>query len=49
MINFLKDILNKLNDALDSDKTDMEQSLDLLYAIQDRLEKKIEELESEEE
>lgn len=49
MINFLKDILNKLNDALDSDKTDMEQSLDLLYAIQDRLEKKIKALESEEE
>lgn len=47
MINFLKDILNKLNDALDSDKTDTEQSFDLLYIIQDRLEKKIRELESE--
>ena len=49
MINFLKDILNKLNDALDVDKTDAEQSFDLLYVIQNRLEKKIEELESEEE
>ena len=49
MINFLKDILNKLNDALDVDKTDAEQSFDLLYVIQDRLENKIEELESEEE
>lgn len=47
MINFLKDLLNKLNDALDSDKTDMEQSLDLLYVIQDRLEKKIKAIESE--
>lgn len=49
MINFLKDILNKLNDALDSDKTDAEQSFDLLYIIQERLGKKIKELESEEE
>ena len=49
MINFLKDILNKLDDALDVDKTDAEQSLDLLYIIQERLEKKIEELESESE
>lgn len=49
MINFLKDILNKLNDALDVDKTDAEQSIDLLYIIQERLEKKIRELESEEE
>lgn len=49
MINFLKDILNILNDALDVDKTDTEQSFDLLYVIQDRLENKIEELESEEE
>ena len=49
MINFLKDILNKLNDALDVDKTDAEQSFDLLYVIQDRLENQIEELESEEE
>lgn len=49
MINFLKDILNKLNDALDSDKTDAEQSFDLLYIIQERLVKKIGELESEEE
>ena len=49
MINFLKDILNKLDDALDVDKTDAEQSLDLLYIIQERLEKKIEELGSEEE
>lgn len=48
MNNFLKDILNKLNDALDVDKTDAEQSLDLLYIIQERLEEKIEELESEE-
>lgn len=37
MINFLKDILNKLNDALDVDKTDAEQSFDLLYIIQERL------------
>ena len=49
MINFLKDILNKLNDALDVDKTDAEQSIDLLHIIQDRLGQKIEELESEEE
>ena len=49
MINFLKDILNKLNDALDSDKTDAEQSFDLLCIIQERIEKKIRELESEEE
>lgn len=49
MINFLKDILNKLNDALDSDKTDAEQSFDLLYIIQARLVKKIKALESEEE
>lgn len=49
MINFLKDISNKLNDALDSDKTDAEQSFDLLYIIQDRLTQKIRELESEEE
>lgn len=49
MINFLKDILNKLNDALDSDKTDAEQSFDLLYVIQERLVKKIKALESEEE
>lgn len=49
MINFLKDILNKLNDALDSDKTDAEQSFDLLYIIQERLEKKIKALESGEE
>lgn len=49
MINFLKDILNKLNDALDSDKTDAEQSFDLLYIIQERLVKKIRELESGEE
>lgn len=49
MINFLKDILNKLNDALDVDKTDAEQSLDLLYIIQDRLGQKIEELEQESE
>lgn len=49
MINFLKDILNKLNDALDVDKTDAEQSFDLFYIIQERLEKKIGELESEEE
>ena len=48
MINFLKDILNKLNDALDVDKTDAEQSIDLLYVIQNRIEKKIKELESEE-
>lgn len=49
MINFLKDILNILNDALDVDKTNAEQSFDLLYVIQDRLEMKIKELESEEE
>lgn len=49
MINFLKDILNKLDDALDVDKTDAEQSFDLLYIIQERLEKKINALESEEE
>ena len=49
MNNFLKDILNKLNDALDVDKTDAEQSLNLLYIIQEMLEKKIKELESEEE
>lgn len=48
MINFLKDILNILNDALDVDKTDAEQSFDLLYIIQERLEKKIRELEIEE-
>lgn len=45
MIKFLKEISRMLDDALDCDKTDMEQSLDLLYVISERLEKKIEELE----
>ena len=45
MIKFLKEISKMLDDALDSDKTDTEQSLDLLYEISERLEKKIEELE----
>lgn len=49
MKDFLKEISKMLDDALDSDKTDMEQSLDLLYAISGRLERKIEELESESE
>lgn len=44
MIVFLKEILEMLDMALDTEQTDAEQSFNLLYEISDKLEEQIEKL-----